>query len=98
MTDSNARIVVIQILLSLTLLIQRYNDTALVTDSNARISSVNSSKLNVTDQRYNETALVTAVNTSSNIQILGFNTTTQLVLGIVLRVNMSMSRIILLIT
>ena len=34
--------------------------------------------LNATDQRYNNTALINAVNTTANIESLGFNTTTQL--------------------
>jgi hypothetical protein len=46
---------------------QRYNDTAAI-----------SLKLNATDQRYNDTARINAVNTTTNIQILGFNTTSQL--------------------
>jgi hypothetical protein len=35
-------------------------------------------KLNITDQRYNDTALINAVNTTANIESLGFNTTSQL--------------------
>lgn len=38
----------------------------------------NSPWLNITDQRYNDTLLINAVNTSNNIQSLGFNTTLQL--------------------
>jgi len=34
--------------------------------------------LNATDQRYNDTTLINAVNTTANIQGLGFNTTAQL--------------------
>ncbi len=50
---------------------QRFNESG-------RVDLLNSSKLNISDQRFNETTLITNVNTSGNIQSLGFNTTTQL--------------------
>ena len=37
-----------------------------------------SAKLDATDQRYNDTALINSVDTTANVQSLGFNTTTQL--------------------
>ena len=35
-------------------------------------------KLDIIDQRFNDTVLISAVNTTSNIQSLGFNITSQL--------------------
>ncbi|MGV8150631.1 MAG: hypothetical protein ACP5NV_02785, partial [Candidatus Woesearchaeota archaeon] len=46
---------------------QRFNETSLI-----------SNKLDLTDQRFNETSRLNAVNTTINIQSLGFNTTSQL--------------------
>lgn len=48
-----------------------YNETSSIT-------SLNSSKLDITDQRYNETTKINSVNTSTNIKSLGFNLTTEL--------------------
>jgi hypothetical protein len=56
---------------------QRYNDTALINQTNYTIWLELDNKLNITDQRYNDTALINAVNTTLNIESLGFNTTVQ---------------------
>jgi len=55
-----------------------YNDTTLVQNLNSSLTVLINGKLNVSDQRFNDTSLIGAVNTSGNIQSLGFNTTVQL--------------------
>jgi hypothetical protein len=55
-----------------------YNETdPIFTAENTTIWNAINNKLNANDQRYNDTALINAVNTTNNIQNLGFNTATQ---------------------
>jgi len=55
-----------------------FNNTGTSITSTGTLDINASIVMMVSDQRYNNTALIGAVNTSTNLQSLGFNTTTQL--------------------